>query len=112
MRSRGPLTGERGSGGAGEGELHTGVFLRVVPSWMHPTAGNPGDAPYEAEGCSGARRRKKPKGAQQPVRSQRPAGGASDSSSFMAVRKRRTVVSSASLKRARARSVAWASGMK
>lgn len=45
-------------------------------------------------------------------RAQWPAGGASDSSSFIAARKRRTVVSSASPKRARARAVASASGMK
>ncbi len=49
-----------------------------------------------------------PRGAER----QRRAGGSSASSSFIAARKRRTVVSSPSLKRALARVVASASGMK
>lgn len=45
-------------------------------------------------------------------KAQRRAGGTSPSSSFMAARKRSTVDSSVSLKRALARAVASASGMK
>ncbi|CAM5623668.1 hypothetical protein SCYAM73S_06833 [Streptomyces cyaneofuscatus] len=90
---QGSFEGPRGRSGSVRGELR-----RAIPSWMHPAAENLSDAPEGAGRHAG--------------RAQRRGAGASDSSSFIAARKRRTVVSSASLKRALARSVASASGMK